>query len=96
MTRKTRRSEQLALDYQRVFATPEGQRVLADLMLFCGVLQSHNERDPVMMARLEGNREVGLRIAEFLMWKPDTYVRDAERVVSTVQHVLRDDHAVEH
>jgi len=96
MTVKRKKNEQLALDYKRVFATPEGQRVLADLMLYCGVYQSHNEHDPCRMARLEGNREVGLYIATFMAWRPDTFVQDAERIVSTVSHMPGVAHDFEH
>lgn len=49
-------------DYVRVFNTPHGEKVLADLAKFCRANESTFHPDARVHAALEGRREVWLRI----------------------------------
>ena len=52
--------------YRRVFnkESQDAKIVLADLGRFCRAFQSTGHQDPYMAARLDGRREVWLRIME--------------------------------
>lgn len=61
-----------AQDYQAVFAGPVGERVLADIFRFGGMMQPSirvspqmGTIDPLAIAVAEGRRELALRIARF-------------------------------
>lgn len=61
-------------DYQMVFGSPAGQRVLEDLMVFCRANDTcFNENERVTMM-LEGRREVYLRICKHLKLSPEQLV----------------------
>jgi hypothetical protein len=53
-------------EYRATFASPAGQRVLADLMRFCLMNQDTHDPDPHQAAYNNGKRRVGLRIAFYL------------------------------
>lgn len=53
-------------DYRTVFETPQGQRVLEDLVGFCCPHATSFRTDPLEMARNEGRREVWLHIHSIL------------------------------
>lgn len=72
-------TDPLAADYARCFETPEGQRVLADLMTVCGVYDAFVGTDPVQMALATGARNVALHIAAKLNYKPGDFARRAEQ-----------------
>lgn len=61
--------------YRATFASPMGEEVLADLARFCRAHHSTAHPDPHMAARLDGRREVWLRIqahvrlSEDELWK---------------------------
>lgn len=61
--------------YRATFLNPKGEEVLADLALFCRAHKSTAHPDPHMAARLDGRREVWLRIQAHLqlsdeeLWK---------------------------
>jgi hypothetical protein len=57
--------------YQQVFQGVHGEKVLADLAKFCRAHQSTAHADPHVAARLDGRREVWLRIAEHLNLSAD-------------------------
>lgn len=67
----------MASDYAICFATPEGRRVLADLMTVCGVYDITTEPDATRMAMQAGARNVALHIAAKLNWKPSDFVEQA-------------------
>lgn len=52
------------LDFKRTFTTPEGKRVLYDLMGFCNFMKPtlNKNNDPIEMAFNEGKRQVVLMI----------------------------------
>jgi len=71
----------------RAFDTPEGQRVLADLMTVCGVYDVVTETDPIRLAMLTGARNVALHIAQKLNVTPSDFVKrakDDEEILSRV------------
>lgn len=53
-------------DYQVVFNTPQGKRVLLDMMKNHKMLSSSFDSDALQMARNEGERNVVLRILSML------------------------------
>lgn len=61
--------------YRATFNNPMGEQVLVDLARFCRAHQSTAHTDPNMAARLDGRREVWLRIQAHLqlsdeeLWK---------------------------
>lgn len=70
-------ARQLAADYQAVFATPSGQRVLADLLARTGVLMgTYRDGAPGMEFR-EGQRAAGLYVIRQLNETPDSLARFA-------------------
>jgi hypothetical protein len=53
--------------YRNVFSTPDGQKVLKDLLAFCNMLNmTYVPGDPTTTAFNEGMRRVGLRIVSIL------------------------------
>lgn len=57
--------------YIKTFAGPLGDHVLADLAVFCRATKSTAHTDPHMAARLDGRREVWLRIQSHLQLSED-------------------------
>lgn len=61
--------------YTQTFDGPHGEVVLEDLSKFCRAHQSTSHANPYMSARLDGRREVWLRIQQHcnldreLLWK---------------------------
>ena len=72
----------LRRDYKQVFETPEGERVLADILAFSGVDQAGLAKDPYATAFLLGKREVGLRVAGMLN-------RDIDERISAVEQARK-------
>jgi hypothetical protein len=63
---------QHAQDYLRTFRDQDhGQRVLGDLMVFCGVNQTHYDDNAYRMAYRAGKYDVWLRIQAFLEFDPE-------------------------
>lgn len=86
--------KRLAQYYKDVFATTEGQHVLADLMFRSGVLGplqvSQNGMladpvDPIALAILEGQRRMGLHIANTLNLKPTDFVDLSRNSLETME-----------
>lgn len=59
----TKRKE-MVLAYRRLFRTPDGDKVLKDLLEVCGYARSSFDIDPQKMAFHEGQRSVILRIVK--------------------------------
>ena len=57
--------------YNVTFRTPEGEKVLADLMHFCRASYTTFHTDPAIAALQEGRREVWLRIQDHLNLSPE-------------------------
>ena len=63
---------QLAMDYRATFATPAGQRVLADLLHVTGVgRNSFRPGQADVTAFNEGQRRIGLHLIELINADPD-------------------------
>lgn len=64
--------DEISQGYKKTFATLESSIVLKDLSQFCSLLTpttcqiSTGAQDPLHTARMEGRREVALRILEML------------------------------
>lgn len=66
--------------YKEVFNTPTGEKVLADLALFCGQYSpTYRQGDSHETAYREGMRRVFLRIQSFLQ-------RDEEELTKIIQN----------
>jgi hypothetical protein len=64
---RPRANMELATDYQRVFSTPEGERVLTDLIKFSTMFDvDYTNKDLYNAAYNEGMRRVGLRVLSFI------------------------------
>lgn len=57
--------------YHKIFDGPRGEIVLADLAKFCRATESTGHPDSHMAARLDGRREVFLRIQQHLQLSQD-------------------------
>lgn len=57
--------------YVRTFGSPPGKEVLKDLVRFCRGNESTFHENPHVAARLDGRREVLLRIQHHLRLSPD-------------------------
>jgi len=60
-------------DYRLALGDESGKVVLADLRTFCNPTRTNFSTDPLEMARMEGRREVFLRIANFMNVDFDEY-----------------------
>ena len=57
--------------YKVAFGSTAGKEVLKDLTVYCKVLDTSFDPDPVVMARFEGRRDVVLRIQKHCKLTPD-------------------------
>ncbi len=62
-------------DYIQTFKGPVAERVLKDLAIFCRANESTYATDPRDAAKLDGRREVWLRIQDHLRLPPETLYR---------------------
>lgn len=60
------RQEQLLADFQQVFGSDAGQRVLRHIEEFCELQTDGFDPDPYKMAHITGRRSVGLMILQHL------------------------------
>lgn len=58
-------------DYQKLFATEYGKRVLYDLISVHHIMNPTFDKDPLAMAMNEGGRNVVLRILKILKTNPE-------------------------
>jgi hypothetical protein len=75
-------------DYRATFNTPEGVRVLNDLIFRHYILESTVNIHAVNMAHMEGQRDVVLGILNFMQLKPDDI---PQRRVSVLEQFARED-----
>lgn len=61
-----KKNKEVVQAYLSVFATADGKKVLQDLMEYCKINKSCFDSDPYEMARMEGERNVALRILSIL------------------------------
>ncbi len=72
--------KQLKNDYSIIFNSPEGRRVLHDLLKNTHILEPTFNTDPLQMAFNEGARNEALRILSILQFKPEDFVQIAQEV----------------
>jgi hypothetical protein len=72
--------KQLKTDYSIVFNSPEGRRVLHDILKNTHVLEPTFNIDPYNMAFNEGARNEALRILSILQFKPEDFVQIAQEI----------------
>lgn len=75
---------QLSQDYKDVFATPQGKRVLADIMAHGQVYAPIHSGNPTEMAYRCGERNLALRIATMMAYQPADFV---ERAIETTREL---------
>jgi hypothetical protein len=75
-----RKTDQKVRDYKIAFGTPEGERVLHDIVANCFVLQSTLAETPEATAFNEGMRNSALRILSVLHYQPQDFLRLPEKV----------------
>lgn len=87
-----------AADYHDTFSTPQGSRVLADLMAFCHAWQPYvppqdQATDPVALGIYEGERNVGCRIATYMGYSPMEFPRVARALTDEIQADIDDEYS---
>ena len=77
MTFMTKRKEKAKniIAYQKLFATEDGKRVLADLLRECGFMSVGLGEDAQETAYNQGKREVVLRIVNLINIDPETILK---------------------
>ena len=65
--------------YQAVFSSPDGKKVLYDLIRNHHIIGTTYSKDPQEMALKEGERNVILRIMHFINTDPDKFMKDVEQ-----------------
>lgn len=71
--RKRYTDRERAVDYKNVFGTPEGQRVLTDIM-HKGGLFTPNEATGEQAHRIEGARHLALHISSFVRFDASKFI----------------------
>lgn len=92
MARRPNRSKPLMAAGQAwrdFYATPEGRAALADLMVWCNVYSPIETNDPIEMARLNGERNVVLRIAALMGSKPADFLTHAQEDTDILDRMMR-------
>ncbi len=72
--------KQLKTDYSIAFNSPEGKRVLYDILKNTHVLEPTFNGDPYYTAFNEGARNEALRILSILQFKPEDFVQIAQEI----------------
>jgi hypothetical protein len=78
MNKTNKRQHARAIDYKKVFSSPEGRRVLYDLMDQHRVLSSTFLNDVNQMLIYEGERNAVLRILTILKIDPNEFLKRIE------------------
>lgn len=72
------------IDYKKVFSSPEGQRVLMDMMDEHFMLRTTSDRDQAKQNENEGQRIVMLRLFKILKISPQQMERLVEEIEKDV------------
>jgi hypothetical protein len=83
-----KRDQQLADDWQWLATTPEGRRIIADLMTWGNVYSQIEENDPVAMARLVGENNFAKRVAFLLGLKPAQFHQQSWEDTSLMDNMM--------
>lgn len=76
----------IAADWKAIADTPEGKRALAELFKSCGMYTEVPACDPMQAGLILGERNVCIRIAQWLGARPEEF---AERAVDDEDTVVR-------
>lgn len=79
-TRKRKPEDEVALAWQNFHATTHGRRAIGALMAEFGIYEGSDSVDPYLLAREKGQRDVLMKIAEYVRWKPEEFVPDTQRM----------------
>lgn len=85
-----RANAQLAQDYKDVFDTPQGRRVLADIMANGHVYAPIYSNNPTEMAYRCGERNTALRIATMRGYKPADFVEKAIETTRELEELFNE------
>jgi hypothetical protein len=66
----------VAKAWQNIAASDDGQLIIADLFLHCGIYRPH---DMDNLQFCEGQRNVALMVAAYLGYRPDDFVQEWKR-----------------
>jgi hypothetical protein len=88
--KKVNRDLQLADDWQWLATTAVGQRIIADLMMWCEVYTTIEENDPIALARAVGAENVAKRVAFLLGLKPGQFADKAWFDTELSNRLMRD------
>jgi len=69
-------------DYSILFSSPEGKRVLDDLILHSGMLNSSFNSDPLILAHDEGGTDIIRYILSVLKYSPKDFISHIEEIES--------------
>jgi hypothetical protein len=86
------RSKALAISGEawRAFAqTPDGSVALAELMVWCNVYSPIETSDPIELARLNGERNVAMRIVQLMGSKPGDFLQTAQDDTDILDRMMR-------
>lgn len=79
--KRTRKPEdEIALAWQNFHATTHGRRAIGALMAEFGIYGNSDSVDPQQLAREKGQRDILMKIAEYVRWKPEEFVPDAREM----------------
>jgi hypothetical protein len=79
MAKKSNKTVDKIIDYRNVFSTPEGKRVLYDLMKTCHFLHSSFTGDQVEIVFREGERNVVNYIMTMLKQDPEIILEEIRK-----------------
>jgi hypothetical protein len=83
------RDAQLASDWKWLESRPEGQRIIADIMVWCGVYNQIDETDPVKMALQVGENNFAKRILGLLAYSPREFTQRAKEHADLLDRMMR-------
>lgn len=69
------KANQRRINYNMVFNSPEGQKVLIDIITMCHILEPSPTVEPQQLAFREGERMVGLEILRIMRVNPEKYIK---------------------
>lgn len=85
--RVLRRQKEVVENYKATFSSPTGKKVLLDLIRTHHLMSSTFNKDPLEMARMEGERNAVLRILTLLKVNPAQFeqrIREADEYAQSI------------
>jgi hypothetical protein len=78
------------LSYKKVFGTEEGQEVLKDLVVSCGLMQDPSDFSHSSLAFKAGAESIVKRILQALHTPPETYIKLIETIRDEQEDIYED------